>query len=1078
MPVRSAPGLADCIRSAVHRVTTPTDADLLAAFVRDRDPAAFEALVRRHGPLVANVCRGVLPNPADADDAAQATFLVLSRKAAAVRGETLPGWLFRVARRAAVEVRRLADHRRRFEAAGARAEAVVGPDLSWREAVALLHEELDRLPAKYRDPLILCYLDGRPRDEAATALRCSVDTLRGRLDRGRAKLGARLRKRGVTLSAGLLAAVAGPRLAPAEVARRVLSPSASVVAVARAVSAPARGWIAGGVATMAAALVIGVAMAQVGTADPPKAADPPSKVAAPRLDHFGDPLPDGAMLRLGTVGFRLPNVTGVGFRKTGELVAFSQDRTLHVWPADLTAKPKVATAGRAGYYGFSRALSADGRFAAAVESDGRIIVWDATGDQLVEYLSREARDARYSVFSPNGTWLAVNASGILLCNLAARTWVKLDGPDYTDCLSFTPDGKWLAVTTDRDVLVFETATAKLRCRVVVPKVRPQFAAVSPDGSTLAVLPTQWLRGPETAVRLLSIPSGEPVEGRTGPPGPARWVGFPPDGRTIWTGGPQGAKEWDPAAGKVVREIAGPAQAPLVYSADGKRFASRTECAVQVWDAASGKPVRPDLAAAGHTGAIWGITVSPDGKYVATNDQDGEIWVWAADTGRPLSRARSGWGFDRRIAFLPDGQSYVAVAEDYVTPVVRDSVTGRELRRFTVPPEVVKADTTRDLRLSADGKWLTTSARPVRAGDKAYQVRWDVGTGRMAERTEESHNWRDDDFMPAAKSLDGRWRVQGGKVARVGTKDEIEVVPAAESYFVVPKFSDDSRLVGVPRTPRSTLMGGPPDGSLVIFDLDRKAQVSELPTGEVTQHAFSPDGRSVVAISRHEIVVWELATGKPTRQFRSGHFHRSRAVGVAFIPDGRRLITGHEDCSALVWDLTGTGRASGPAPALPAAELAQLWDDLLSEDAARAHVAGWELADRPAEAIALIAARLKPAQATDPATVRGLVAKLDAKGFAAREAAEKGLRDLGDAAVPTLRELVKEKLSAEQRERMDRVLATATAAAPPAGERLREVRAVAVLERAMAKDVLRKLADGLPDARLTHEARAALKRIER
>ncbi|HVK13277.1 MAG TPA: sigma-70 family RNA polymerase sigma factor, partial [Gemmataceae bacterium] len=266
MPAR----LAAAIRSAVRRVSEPTDAYLLAAFARDRDPAAFEALVRRHGALVANVCRSVLASPADADDAAQATFLVLFRRAATVHPATLPGWLFRVARRAALEVKRAADRRRVVEAKVASPKVATGPDVSWREAVAILHEELDRLPARYRDPLVLCYLDGRARDEAAVELGCSVNALRGRLDQGRAKLGARLRRRGVALSAGLLAAAAGPGVAPADVVRGVVSPSPTVEALARGLAAPVRGWAAASAVMMATALFIGVALGEIGTADPPK----------------------------------------------------------------------------------------------------------------------------------------------------------------------------------------------------------------------------------------------------------------------------------------------------------------------------------------------------------------------------------------------------------------------------------------------------------------------------------------------------------------------------------------------------------------------------------------------------------------------------------------------------------------------------------------------------------------------------------------------------------------------------------------------------------------------------------------
>jgi RNA polymerase sigma factor (sigma-70 family) len=1075
MPVRSAPGLADCIRSAVHRVTTPTDADLLAAFVRDRNPAAFEAIVRRHGPLVANVCRGVLPNPADADDAAQATFLVLSRKAAAVCGDTLPGWLFRVARRAAVEVKRLADHRRRFEAAGARAEAIVGPDLSWREAVALLHEELDRLPAKYRDPLILCYLDGRPRDEAATALRCSVDTLRGRLDRGRAKLGLRLRKRGVTLSAGLLAA-AGPAVAPAGLTINLLSPSATVTAVARVIAAPARGWAVGGAA--AAALVGGVVLIGMGAADPPKKIDPPAKEVTPRSDLFGDPLPDGALLRLGTVQFRLSDIHGVGYRKTGELVAFSGDRTLTVWPADLAGKPKTTVTAESDVLVYSRALSSDARFAAEVRAGGKVVIWEVVGDRLVEYFRRDAKDARHVQFSPDGAWLAVIGPRLLLCNLTAKTWADVGGPEHVHGLAFSADGKRL-LAFGYPAAVIETATGRTTSEIKFSG--PSWGgAFSPDEATIAAIhPGTW-ESPGPFLELFAVPSGEAVARRKLASGFSDWVRFDPDGKGLWTGGEDGVRQYDATGEKVVREFPGLAEKPFVISPDGKRFASHSSSAVAVWDAATMKPVRPDSLAAGHTRVLSQITVSPGGQFIATHASRNQVRVWDADTGRLQSTARAPSSQGRKVAFLPDGRSYVTVAADELTPVLRDSATGRELRQFVTPPGGRKVWETWEVRVSADGKTLFTDSEPLEQEGKAYTVSWDIATGRPTGQVEKPGYNKNPELMLTATSPDGRWRAGNGVVGPVGGPDLERLVSKNDhsTDCIVPTFSADSRLVAVPLVPITALSGGPPDGGLLIYDVERRTRVIELPTGLAQQQALSPDGRTAMAANTAEIVLWEIATGKAVRRFPRGPTRWDRGVPVAFTPDSRRLVTGHDNGTAIVWDLTGTGRSKGPAPALSAAELARLWDDLLSEDAARANVAGWELTDRPGDTVALIAARLKPAQAADPATVRGLVAKLDAKGFAAREEAEKGLRELGDAALPTLRDLAKDKLSAEQRERMDRVLAAATAPIPPAGERLREVRAIAILERAGAKDVLRKLAEGLPDARLTLEARAALKRIER
>src|SRR5204863_4338108 len=137
---RSTAALVRSIRSAAD---TRPDAELLAAFAATGDSAAFEAIVRRHGPLVRSACRQVLRDPADVDDAFQATFVALHRRPQSVRqGAALAGWLFRVARRAAQAVRNAAERRRRCEAKVISPAADDGPDLSWREACAILHEEL------------------------------------------------------------------------------------------------------------------------------------------------------------------------------------------------------------------------------------------------------------------------------------------------------------------------------------------------------------------------------------------------------------------------------------------------------------------------------------------------------------------------------------------------------------------------------------------------------------------------------------------------------------------------------------------------------------------------------------------------------------------------------------------------------------------------------------------------------------------------------------------------------------------------------------------------------------------------
>ncbi len=184
------------------------DAELLERFRAGGDPEAFEAIVRRHGPAVLSACRKVLTSAVDVEDAFQATFLVLLRSAGTVRqGHSLGGWLYGVAHRVALKAFAASARRQRLEQRQ-RPRDVELPDLSWREACAVLHEELDHLPDSYRLPLILCYLEGKSRDEAAQQLGIGEVVLHGRLERGRKQLRSRLTRRGITLSAGLWTVVA------------------------------------------------------------------------------------------------------------------------------------------------------------------------------------------------------------------------------------------------------------------------------------------------------------------------------------------------------------------------------------------------------------------------------------------------------------------------------------------------------------------------------------------------------------------------------------------------------------------------------------------------------------------------------------------------------------------------------------------------------------------------------------------------------------------------------------------------------------------------------------------------------
>lgn len=185
------------------------DRDLLDRFVRERDEAAFTALVRRHGPMVHGVARRMMGDDHAADDVYQAAFLVLARKAATLdRRGSLAGWLHTVTSRLALKSRRQAVRQKARERQVLPANNATD-DLHWREVRGILDEELHRLPARLRLPLVLCYLQGMTRDEAAQHLEWSLATVKRRLDEGRTRLRDRLQRRGLGLSAALLTTALG-----------------------------------------------------------------------------------------------------------------------------------------------------------------------------------------------------------------------------------------------------------------------------------------------------------------------------------------------------------------------------------------------------------------------------------------------------------------------------------------------------------------------------------------------------------------------------------------------------------------------------------------------------------------------------------------------------------------------------------------------------------------------------------------------------------------------------------------------------------------------------------------------------
>jgi RNA polymerase sigma factor (sigma-70 family) len=216
-----------------------SDAHLLACFIERRDPAAFEALLRRHGPMVLGVCRRVLGDAHDAEDAFQAAFLVFVRKAGSiVLRQTVGGWLYGVAYRTALAARNKRRRRRAWEKqVEAMPHLTVEPDDTCRELKPVLDKELSRLPEKFRVPVVLCDLEGLPRRQAARQLGLPEGTLSSRLHTARRTLAQRLSQYGFGLSGGALATALARRASAVVPAPLVVS--TAKVANGQAVAATA-----------------------------------------------------------------------------------------------------------------------------------------------------------------------------------------------------------------------------------------------------------------------------------------------------------------------------------------------------------------------------------------------------------------------------------------------------------------------------------------------------------------------------------------------------------------------------------------------------------------------------------------------------------------------------------------------------------------------------------------------------------------------------------------------------------------------------------------------------------------------
>ncbi len=361
------PRAAGVSRRVVQMVVddaTVSDQALLARHLSG-DESAFAAIVQRHSRLVLGVCRRVLTTRQDAEDATQAVFVVLARQAPTAKWQrSIANWLYTTARRVALAARRAALRRAGHEArAPNRTVAATLDELTGRETLALLDDELDRLPPRYREPLVLCYLEGLSREETAARLGVPEATVKSQLDRGRKKLAAALEKRGLVAGTAVIAAVAATPAAacPPELLASVMvaaggQPSPAVAALAQGVAVNT--WM--NPTLLGVLAVTAVSLGMAGFAPPPSAtADEKPAVKAEKPGEKKDAKPEKPTSIGGTVtgpDGKLVNGASVfvGYYRTGGMWAPGQERTVGT---------KVAT------------TDADGKFTADVPKDAPAYFW-------------------------------------------------------------------------------------------------------------------------------------------------------------------------------------------------------------------------------------------------------------------------------------------------------------------------------------------------------------------------------------------------------------------------------------------------------------------------------------------------------------------------------------------------------------------------------------------------------------------------------------------------------------------------------------------------------------------------------
>jgi RNA polymerase sigma factor (sigma-70 family) len=872
-----------------------SDGELLASFIDQNDEAAFAILVRRHAPMVLGVCRRLVGNHHDAEDAFQATFLVLARKASSVRPrERVANFLHGVAYRTALRARSMAARRQqREQQVTEMPEPAVVPRDYWHDIQPLIDRELNGLPEHYRLPILLCDLEGKTIKEAMEQLGWPQGTVAGRLARGRKLLAKRLANRGVALSAGALAAVVAPNMAVAGVPTSLESSTVKTATLIASGQATAVGVVSARVAALTEGVMksmmltklkkammlglavlclcgLGIAGFQALPAEETKTSITTTTTTNTRSTTPARPQLLFASNRGGNCDIYLLNLDGSVAKKLTNGPGGSHEPA---WSPDAT---------RIAFY--------SGR-----DGSGNIYVMDASGDN-VKQLTQGPEPSCAPKWSPDGMkilFVRITAKGTQLCVVDSQggkpqqlTHPDRDG-DAVDP-TWSPDGKKIAFTSTRSgkgfrVYVMDADGANVK---EITATNSYFGWVhpawSPDGRRIAY--TEDVGGGVEVV--VCDPDGKNHKQLTRLGGINTFTAWSPDSKQISfqhlefgrvnQPGPVYIMDADGGNQRVLLKKDGPGRAVWKPSKQETKTTTITTTTTSTTTTTITSAPAPEKAQEVFR-ARWpkyertcGVDLSPDGRLLISMHVYG-VRVWEVATGKVFHE----WDPSYLAVFTPDGKYIVRTTEPDEKRnllALHYVANGKLIGRFGPHPHELWG-----LRMCPDGKGVVTGGNELDPVTRLWSLETDecvVSTNGRESSTISARMWGGTEVLDLQKRtgivvdyiLPGGREVMGGKLVEdrlvpiyeINSGRLVRKIPLADSGKV--EVIGNAAVYG--RRFGKRMAFSLSDGTIVVLDLVAGKEVARFASKMFAPKclAISADDRFVAACAaneKSEVVVWRL-----------------------------------------------------------------------------------------------------------------------------------------------------------------------------------------------------------------------------